>query len=283
MKKLAAQKNIRLFLLLGAAGILVCVVGGVVAWMLIGNPSFASYLGDTSASVQVDQHWAQVEISKPMAGDFELSAFGEQASAMPEPIVESTAVPTDEPADDEADAPTPAPTDEPSTPAPAETSEETTSEPTEAPGEMTMEIVTDTTADIYIPPSPSAPKPTVAFDGKDTRWIDVDLTTQRLYAYEGENVVNSFIVSTGTWLTPTVVGEFKIYVKYLSNKMSGPGYYLPDVPYIMYFHGSYGLHGTYWHNNFGTPMSHGCVNLRTDDAGWLYDWASVGTVVNVHN
>ncbi|MDX1378970.1 MAG: L,D-transpeptidase, partial [Anaerolineales bacterium] len=71
-------------------------------------------------------------------------------------------------------------------------------------------------------------------------------------------------------------------IKYRSNKMSGPGYYLPDVPYIMYFHGSYGLHGTYWHNNFGTPMSHGCVNLTIEDAGWLYNWASIGTLVNVH-
>ena len=44
----------------------------------------------------------------------------------------------------------------------------------------------------------------------------------------------------------------------------------------------YGLHGTYWHHNFGTPMSHGCVNLQTDDAGWLFGWASVGTLVNVH-
>ena len=50
----------------------------------------------------------------------------------------------------------------------------------------------------------------------------------------------------------------------------------------MYFYKGYGLHGTYWHNNFGTPMSHGCVNLATGDAGWLFSWASVGTVVNVH-
>jgi lipoprotein-anchoring transpeptidase ErfK/SrfK len=103
-----------------------------------------------------------------------------------------------------------------------------------------------------------------------------------VYAYEGDVVVNSFVVSTGTWATPTVTGQYKIYVKYRSAKMSGPGYYLPNVPYIMYFYKGYGLHGTYWHNNFGTPMSHGCVNLRTEDAGWLFNWASVGTIVNVH-
>ena len=45
----------------------------------------------------------------------------------------------------------------------------------------------------------------------------------------------------------------------------------------------YGIHGTYWHHNFGTPMSHGCVNMLTEDAGWLYDWASIGTVVYIRN
>ena len=61
-----------------------------------------------------------------------------------------------------------------------------------------------------------------------------------------------------------------------------PGYYLRDVPYVMYFYRGYGLHGAYWHNNFGTPMSHGCVNLSVDDARWLYEWASVGTKVVTH-
>ena len=64
--------------------------------------------------------------------------------------------------------------------------------------------------------------------------------------------------------------------------MTGPGYYLPGVPYTMYFYKGYALHGTYWHDNFGTPMSHGCVNLETNDAEWLYEFASVGTLVNVH-
>jgi lipoprotein-anchoring transpeptidase ErfK/SrfK len=44
----------------------------------------------------------------------------------------------------------------------------------------------------------------------------------------------------------------------------------------------YGLHGTYWHNNFGSPMSHGCVNLSVSDAAWFYDWAAVGTKVVTH-
>ncbi len=114
------------------------------------------------------------------------------------------------------------------------------------------------------------------------RWIDIDLSEQRLYAYKGNNLKRSFTISTGTWQFPTVTGKYHIYVKYESAHMSGPGYYLPNVPYTMYFYQGYGIHGTYWHNNFGTPMSHGCVNLRTEDAGWLFSWASVGTLVNIH-
>jgi lipoprotein-anchoring transpeptidase ErfK/SrfK len=150
---------------------------------------------------------------------------------------------------------------------------------TETPGTMAMEIIADTPTSVV--PTYAAPKERIA-SGNGERWIDVDLTNQRVYAYEGDTVVNSFIVSTGTWLTPTVTGKYSIYVKIRSGNMHGPGYFLPDVPYIMYFYKGYGLHGTYWHNNFGTPMSHGCVNLRTDEAGWLFNWASVGTVVNVH-
>lgn len=114
------------------------------------------------------------------------------------------------------------------------------------------------------------------------RWIDVDLSAQMVYAYVGDNVVNSFLVSTGTYAHPTVTGQYHIYVKYLFDNMSGPGYYLPDVPYVMYFYEGYSFHGTYWHHNFGTPMSHGCVNMYTPDAEWLFGWASVGTLVNVH-
>ena len=117
---------------------------------------------------------------------------------------------------------------------------------------------------------------------KKERWIDVDLSSQTVSAYEGKSSVNSFLVSTGTWQHPTVTGRFHVYVKYRYTDMAGPGYYLPDVPYTMYFYDGYGLHGTYWHSNFGTPMSHGCINLRTEDAAWLYNWASVGTLVSVH-
>lgn len=113
-------------------------------------------------------------------------------------------------------------------------------------------------------------------------WIDVDLSQQMLYAYEGDTIVASFLVSTGVAAFPTVLGQYHVYMKFEYTDMSGPGYYLPDVPYTMYFYRGYGIHGTYWHSNFGTPMSHGCVNMYTPDAQWLYYWAPMGTLVNVH-
>ena len=64
---------------------------------------------------------------------------------------------------------------------------------------------------------------------------------------------------------------------------SGADYYnLPGVPWVMYFAGANAIHGTYWHHNFGTPMSHGCINLTIDDAKWFYDWAEIGTPVILH-
>jgi lipoprotein-anchoring transpeptidase ErfK/SrfK len=119
--------------------------------------------------------------------------------------------------------------------------------------------------------------------GPNEYWVDVDLSQQRTYAYRGDELLQSFLVSTGTWRTPTVTGKFKVYVKYRFADMSGPGYYLPNVPFVMYFYKGYGLHGTYWHKNFGTPMSHGCINLKKSEAEWLFNFASVGTIVNIHN
>ncbi|MBK9751231.1 MAG: L,D-transpeptidase family protein [Chloroflexi bacterium] len=104
---------------------------------------------------------------------------------------------------------------------------------------------------------------------------------QRIYAYEDGALVWTRIVSTGLPATPTVTGDYNIYVKYVADDMSGPDYFLPQVPYTMYFYQGYAIHGTYWHNKFGRPMSHGCVNLPVGDAQWIFDWAEVGTLVRV--
>lgn len=133
---------------------------------------------------------------------------------------------------------------------------------------------------VGVPPITPSPAPVPGAPGE--KWIDINLSRQTLTAYVGQTPVFTAVVSTGTSRTPTVVGTYSIYVKYLSTPMSGPGYYLPNVPYTMYFYRGYGIHGTYWHNNFGTPMSHGCVNMRTPDAQWLYNWAPVGTKVVTH-
>lgn len=132
----------------------------------------------------------------------------------------------------------------------------------------------------YMEPSvgvPSGPTPTVT-NGKQ---IIVDLSDQRIFAYQDGQLLNTVIVSTGLPGTPTVTGDFNIYWKLTSQTMSGPGYYLPGVPWVMYFYAGYAIHGTYWHNNFGQPMSHGCVNLPTDQAAWFFNFAEVGTPVRV--
>lgn len=112
------------------------------------------------------------------------------------------------------------------------------------------------------------------------KWIDVDLSSQTVVAYEGAVPVNQFIVSSGLPGTPTVTGEFRIWAKtpiqdmYGGNRAAGDYYYLEDVQWVQYFFEDYAFHAAYWHDDFGQPMSRGCVNMRTDDAKWLYDWAS---------
>jgi lipoprotein-anchoring transpeptidase ErfK/SrfK len=130
-------------------------------------------------------------------------------------------------------------------------------------------------------PVGGAPAPAPVIGGGAGRRIVIDLSSQRLTAYENGRAVTSFVISSGKASTPTPIGSFRIYARYRSQTMSGPGYYLPGVPYVQYFAGGNAIHGAYWHNMFGTPTSHGCVNLREGDAGWLWSWASIGTPVIV--
>lgn len=116
--------------------------------------------------------------------------------------------------------------------------------------------------------------------------IEVDLSGQRLFLYEGDQLVDYFIISSGKWgRTPT--GEFEIWSKFRYTKMSGGSralgtyYYLPNVPYVMFFANDqvtasrgFSIHGTYWHDNFGEPMSHGCINMKTEDVAKVYEWAT---------
>ena len=126
-----------------------------------------------------------------------------------------------------------------------------------------------------------AAAPSIAPVTSAARSIIIDLSDQRLYAYQGDVVVQAFVVSTGSPQTPTPVGSFRVYNRLVSQDMYGPGYYAPGVPWVQYFTGAYAMHGTYWHDNFGVPVSHGCINMRTPDAAWLFDWAQQGTLVRV--
>lgn len=121
---------------------------------------------------------------------------------------------------------------------------------------------------------------------RDEKRIEIDLTNQKLYAFEGDNKIYEFLVSTGKWgRTPT--GEFRIWTKLRYTRMSGGSkalrtyYNLPNVPFTMFFSNNeipasrgYGIHGTYWHNNFGHPMSHGCINMKNEDVEKIYYWAN---------
>lgn len=111
------------------------------------------------------------------------------------------------------------------------------------------------------------------------RWIHVDLSEQTLVAYEGDAPVFATLVSTGRAGFATPVGTFRIQSKHVSTTMddtSSPteAYSIEDVPWTMYFEGSYALHGAFWHDSFGHVRSHGCVNLAPPDARWLFQWTA---------
>jgi lipoprotein-anchoring transpeptidase ErfK/SrfK len=262
-----------------------CAVFAFAAWSAVTSPVLASILNIApTPQVESKPPFAQVNIAKPtvaavlpMAQVIDPTVtFTAQPTmtATQESQPEVAAIPpTDIPTLEVLVLPTDTPYVEPSAALPEATSET---------GAVYAEIVADTPTPEFTEPTavPNVP-PQVAV-GNGEHWIDVDLTQQRVYAYAGDTLMNSFIVSTGTWQTPTVTGKYNIWIKLRSTTMTGPGYYLPNVPFTMYFYKGYGLHGTYWHNNFGTPMSHGCVNLSISDAEWLYNFSSVGTLVNVH-
>lgn len=136
---------------------------------------------------------------------------------------------------------------------------------------------------------------TVWEDGKATttnKTIVVDRSEQKLYAYDGDTLFKELSISTGLQLTPTPRGVFSIFKKMPSRYMQGPlpdladqqVYDLPGVPWNLYFtQGGAAIHGAYWHNSFGQPYSHGCVNLPPKEAKEIYDWAELGTKVVVRD
>jgi len=208
------------------------------------------------------------------------------------PTKTPTATPTFTPTNTPTNTPTATPTNTPTNTPTATPTETPTPTPTETPTPTATPTATPVPPTRTPKPQPTAVPPTGIGEGE--KWIDVDLSSQRLVAYEGNRAVYWALVSTGLPATPTVTGRFHVYVKHRSTTMSGPGYYLTNVLYTQYFYRGYGLHGAYWHNNFGHPMSHGCVNLSNADAKWLFDWtlpyvppgvntvSGTGTLVVIH-
>lgn len=209
------------------------------------------------------------------------TAESAEATATPEP----TAPPTRTPA-----PPTLAPTEPPATaepPGPLGGHSRLRPKPA-VPGADPIPAWTPTPTPTPLPtptPAPIGSDPDAALFN-EPRWISVNLTNQTLTAYENGQVVYRTSVSSGLSRTPTVTGQFRIYLRLEKQDMNGYqlgfNYYIRDVPYVMYFYGNYALHGAYWHNNFGQPMSHGCVNLSVPDSRWLFSFASLGTLVYVH-
>ena len=136
--------------------------------------------------------------------------------------------------------------------------------------------------DLFIPPAPPEP---VGEPGE--LWIEVNLSSQYMIVWNGSIDIGETYVSTGRPGFDTPTGTFYINSKLDSQTMEGvlggEYYNVPDVPWVMYFTDlGHAIHGTYWHENFGAVMSHGCINLPMDFAAWLYGIAGVGTRVEIH-
>ena len=138
-----------------------------------------------------------------------------------------------------------------------------------------------TTAETTLAPRSSNP-------ASSGHWVDVNISKQKVTAYNGSTPIKTVWTSTGTRRHPTVVGTFRVWIKLRSTTMSGGSYRAGDhyrlagVPYVMFFYRGYALHGTYWHRNFGRTMSPGCVNLTIADSAWFYNFGFVGMPVRTH-
>lgn len=128
-------------------------------------------------------------------------------------------------------------------------------------------------------------------DATTTKRIIVDVSEQKLYAYDKDKLFMEEPISTGLEFTPTPRGKFSVFKMTPSRFMQGPikgvsdqVYDLPGVPWNLYFTAEGAvIHGAYWHDNFGEKWSHGCVNLSPENAKKLYDWAEIGMKVIVQN
>jgi Uncharacterized protein conserved in bacteria len=122
---------------------------------------------------------------------------------------------------------------------------------------------------------------------KGESWLDVNLSKQTAALYSGDTKLITYSISSGTSITPTLPGTFRVWhkmrIQTMQGAINGEAYIVPDVEWISYFDSDgRAFHATYWHNNFGVPMSHGCINMTYEAAEALYQFAPIGTRVEVH-
>jgi hypothetical protein len=163
-------------------------------------------------------------------------------------------------------------------------------EPIEQPADVpaydpTLFVEPEVTVTESVPPTNFGPGPQQGA----AKEIVISVSRQYMWVYENGEVILETYVSTGVGDIPETItppGHYSIHTKYdvqdMEGILGGEYYFVDDVPYVMYFDNlGNALHGTYWHNNFGAPMSHGCVNLPMDVAAFMYEWAPIGTAVSV--
>jgi lipoprotein-anchoring transpeptidase ErfK/SrfK len=143
--------------------------------------------------------------------------------------------------------------------------------------------------DLFIPPPEPTPEPQPELAGVPNGevWIDINLSTEYMVVYAGSSVVFETYISSGAPGFETPPGTFfinsKIPVQTMEGVLGGEYYNVPEVPDVMYFTDvGHAIHGTYWHNNFGTPMSHGCINVPLGLSSYLYEISPIGTRVEIH-
>jgi lipoprotein-anchoring transpeptidase ErfK/SrfK len=132
-----------------------------------------------------------------------------------------------------------------------------------------------------------SPQQAFAQTASSGKTVQINLTQQRLTAYQGNTVIYSMPISSGTLIHPTPIGTFYPYWKTPSiemkggSKTAGDYYDLPNVPWDVFIYGGVAIHGAYWHNNFGFPMSHGCINLSVANARLIYNWIDYSTPITI--
>lgn len=140
---------------------------------------------------------------------------------------------------------------------------------------------------LFFPPASDAQAPLPIPTPEPQKRIDIDLSEQRLRYYFGDIMVNDILISSGLSATPTPVGTFYVQIKrpfvwYFGRNRNGSTYNYPKTKWNLQFLPHYYIHGAYWHNNFGHPMSHGCVNVSYKDMEQLYNFAKVGAQIFIH-